>query len=59
MGSPVCNYGFSLADFKILSLYLTFDIVIIMSWCESLCVYLIWDSMCFLGLNVCLFLLLG
>ena len=46
MWPPVCNYGFSLADFEVLSLYLTFDIVIII--CP------VWVSLClsYLGLNM-------
>ena len=43
---PVCNYGFSLADFKVLSLYLTFDIVIIMCPGVGLFVFILFGTQC-------------
>ena len=48
MQVPNC---FSLAAFKILSLSLTFGILIMMCLGVGLCIHLVWGSLCILGLH--------
>ena len=50
-GTPLQITNFSLGAFKILSLSLTFGILL-MSWTRPLCIHLIWVSLCFLDLHV-------
>ena len=54
MGTPLyVTICFSLAAFKILSLSLTFGLLIRMYLgCGPLCIHLFWDSLCFLDLYI-------
>ena len=53
VGTPLqITNSFSFAAFKILSLSLTFGILILMSWSGPRRIHLVWDSLCFLDLHV-------